>query len=99
MSKITLQNIYECYEYGKKIAENNFDIGTAVKIIAKNGMDIGSSRIYIRCVISMISGERYTGAVNEMAVTHFLTSILTDYGLAVLRKALRQYRTILMVLP
>ena len=92
MAVITLQNIYDCYEYGKRVAEGELDNGTAAKRVARTGMDEGSAQIYIRCVRSMIRGERYTGTVKEMAVARFLTNINTDYGFDGLRRALQSLR-------
>ena len=90
--KITLANIYDCYNYGKKVAENSISIGTAAVYVSQNGMDKGSAHIYLRCVKSMIHGERYTGTVNEQATRHFLVAILSDYGFDGLRKALESVR-------
>lgn len=92
MAQITLQNIYDCYEYGKRVAEGELYKGIAAKNVAKTGMDEDSAQIYIRCVRSMIRGERYTGTVNEMAVSRFLTNIMNDYGFDGLRRALGSLR-------
>lgn len=92
MAEITLQNIYDCYAYGKRVAIDEIDIGTAAMNIARTGMDKGSAQIYLRCVRSMIHGERYTGTVNKMAVSHFLTEIMSDFGFDGLRKALNSLR-------
>lgn len=92
MADITLQNIHDCYDYGKRIANGEVDIGTAAMNIARTGMDKGSAQIYLRCVRSMIRGEKYTGTVNEMAVSHFLTAIMSDYGFDGLHKALEALR-------
>lgn len=92
MAEITLQNIHDCYDYGKRVALGDVEIGTAAMNIARTGMDKGSAQIYLRCVRSMIRGERYTGTVNELAVSHFLTEILNDYGFDGLRKALESLR-------
>ena len=92
MAEITLQNIYDCYYYGKRVAEGQLDNGTAARNVARSGMDEGSARIYIRCVHSMILGQRYTGTVKEMAVSHFLTQITIDYGFDGLRQALYSLR-------
>ena len=88
MAEITLQNIFDCYAYGKRVAEGELEIGTAAMNVARTGMDKGSAQIYLRCVCAMIRGERYTGTVKEIAVTKFLTAILSDYGFDGLRKAL-----------
>lgn len=74
--------------YGKRIAEGEIEISTASKSIANTGMDKGSAQIYLKCVQSMIQGERYTGTVKEMAVSYFLTAIKSDYGFDGLKKAL-----------
>ena len=92
MAEITLQNIYDCYAYGKRVAEGELDNGTAAKNVARTGMDEGSAQIYIRCVRSMIRGERYTGTVKEIAVSRFLTNIMSDYGFEGLRRALNSLR-------
>lgn len=92
MAEITLENIYDCYAYGKRVASGEIEIGTAAMNIARTGMDKGSAQIYLRCVRSMIRGERYTGTVNELAVSHFLTAILNDYGFDGLRMALESLR-------
>lgn len=92
MAEITLQNIYDCYDYGKRVAAEEIEIGTAAMNIARTGMDKGSAQIYLRCVRSMILGEKYTGTVKEIAVSHFLTSIMSDFGLDGLRKALISLR-------
>ena len=92
MANITLQNIYDCYCYGKRVAAGELDLGTAATKIAASGMDRGSAQIYLRCVRSMLRGERYTGTVKELAVSHFLTSIMSDYGFDGLRKALEALR-------
>lgn len=92
MAVITLQNIYDCYVYGKKVAEGELDNGTAARKIAQTGMDEKSAQIYIRCVRSMIRGERYTGTVKEIAVSRFLTNIMSDYGFEGLRRALKSVR-------
>lgn len=92
MAEITLQNIHDCYAYGKRVAEGKIEIGTAAMNIARTGMDKGSAQIYLRCVRSMIRGERYTGTVKEIAVSHFLTAIMSDYGFDGLRKALEALR-------
>lgn len=92
MASITLQNIFDCYTYGKRVAEGELDIGAASMKVAASGMDRGSAQIYLRCVKAMIRGERYTGTVKELAVSHFLTSIMTDYGINGLRKALEALR-------
>ena len=89
MAKITLENIYDCYAYGKRVAEGELEIGTAAMKVAKTGMDEGSAKIYLRCVRSLILGERYTGTVNETAISRFLTNIFSDYGMDGLRKALK----------
>jgi hypothetical protein len=92
MAEITLQNIHDCYAYGKRVAEGEIDIGTAAMNIARTGMDKGSAQIYLRCVRAMIRGERYTGTVKEIAVSHYLTAIMSDYGFDGLRKALESLR-------
>ena len=92
MSEITLENIYDCYAYGKRVAMGEIELGTAAMNIARTGMDKGSAQIYLRCVRAMIRGERYTGTVKEIAVSHFLTSIMSDYGFDGLRKALESLR-------
>ena len=92
MASITLQNIYDCYSYGKRVAADELDLGTAATKIANSGMDRGSAQIYLRCVRAMLRGERYTGTVKELAVSHFLTSIMSDYGFDGLRKALEALR-------
>ena len=92
MAEITLQNIYDCYAYGKQVAAGEVEIGMAAINIAKTGMDKGSAQIYLRCVRSMLYGECYTGTVKELAVSHFLTAILSDYGMDGLRKALEALR-------
>lgn len=92
MAKITLENIYDCYAYGKRVAEGELEIGTAAMNIARTGMDKGSAQIYLRCVRSLIKGERFTGTVNEIAMSHFLTNILSDYGMDGLRKALESFK-------
>ncbi|MBQ2240935.1 MAG: hypothetical protein II319_02205 [Clostridia bacterium] len=92
MVAITLKNIYDCYEYGKRVANGELDNGTAAKKVAKTGMNEGSAQIYIRCVCSMIRGERYTGTVKTIAVTRFLTNINSDYGFDGLRRALESLR-------
>lgn len=88
MAKITLENIYNCYEYGKRVAEGELEIGTAAMNVSRTGMDKGSAQIYLRCVRSLILGERFTGTVNEIAISRFLTNIFSDYGMDGLRKAL-----------
>ena len=92
MAKITTQNIFDCYDYGKRVAEGELSIGTAAMNIAKTGMDKGSAQIYLRCVRSLIAGEKFTGTVNEMAMSRFLTNIFSDYGMEGLRKALKSLR-------
>ena len=92
MAKITTQNIYDCYDYGRQVAEGEISIGTAAMNIAKTGMDKGSAQIYLRCVRSLIVGERFTGTVNEMAISRFLTNIFSDYGMEGLRRALASLR-------
>lgn len=92
MAKITLQNIYDCYEYGKRIANNELDVGAASLRLARTGMNIDSAKIYLRCVKSLIKGERYTGTVNELALSHFLTAITSDYGFDGLRTALNSVK-------
>ena len=92
MAEITLQNIYDCYAYGKRVADGEIEIGTAAMNIARTGMDRNSAQIYLRCVRSMIRGERYTGTVKEDAVSHFLVEIVSDYGFSGLRKALEALR-------
>lgn len=88
MATITLQNIYDCYDYGKRIANEEIDIGGATLKLSKTGMNSDSAKIYLRCVRSLIKGERYTGTVNELALSHFLTAITTDFGFAGLAIAL-----------
>lgn len=92
MANITLQNIYDCYSYGKRVAADELDLGSAAMKIADTGMDLKSAQIYLRCVRSMLRGERYTGTVNELAVSHYLTAIMSDYGFGGLRKALEALR-------
>ena len=92
MAKITTQNIYDCYDYGRRVAEGEISIATAAMNIAKTGMDKGSAQIYLRCVRSLIAGERFTGTVNEMAISRFLTNIFSDYGMEGLRRALASLR-------
>ena len=92
MGSITLENIYDCYSYGKRVAAGEPDLGTAAIKIAETGMHLKSAQIYLRCVRSMLRGERYTGTVKELAVSHFLTSIMSDYGFDGLRKALEALR-------
>jgi len=92
MAEITLQNIHDCYHYGKRVAAGEIEVGTAAMNIERTGMDKGSAQIYIRCVRSMIHGEIYKSTVKEIAVSHFLTAIMTDYGFDGLRKALEALR-------
>lgn len=92
MAKITLQNIYDCYSYGKRVAEGEIEIGTAAMNISRTGMNKGSAQIYLRCVCSMIQGKKFTGTVKEIAVSRFLTNIMSDYGFDGLRKALESLR-------
>lgn len=92
MKKISLENICDCYEYGKRISCGELKIGDAAKAVAKNGMDQGSAQIYLRCVRSMLSGKRYTGTVNEFATSYFLTSIMTDFEYDGLQTALEAVR-------
>ena len=84
------------YEFNIKVEQikklvNRGDYATAMKI-ADTGMDLKSAQIYLRCVRSMLRGERYTGTVNELAVSHYLTAIMSDYGFDGLRKALEALR-------
>ena len=44
MAKIILQNIHDCYAYGKRVAEGEIEIGTAAMNIARTGMDKGQRR-------------------------------------------------------
>ena len=92
MAKITLENIHNCYNYGKRVANNEIEIGTAAMNVARTGMDKGSAQIYLRCVRSMIIGERFTGTVKELAISHFLTQILNDYGFDGLERALNSLK-------
>ena len=39
MASITLQNIYDCYSYGKRVAADELDLGSAAMKIADTGMD------------------------------------------------------------
>ena len=92
MAKITLQNIYDCYDYGKRIANDEIETGTAAIKLARTGMNIDSAKIYLRCVKCLIKGERYTGTVNEAAMLHFLTAIMSDYGFDGLKLALNSVK-------
>lgn len=88
MPKITIQNYHDCYDLGKRCFAEGMSVGTAAYQLAEAGMDLGSARMYIRCVTAMLSGERYTSTVNELATSYFLTQIYSDYGADGLCKAL-----------
>ena len=92
MAEITIQNYHDCYEYGKRCAEEDLDIGTAAYQLEKTGMDIGSAKMYVRCVKAMLAGERYTSTVKELATSYFLTQIYSEYGAEGLKKALESVR-------
>ena len=92
MAEITLRNYLDCYAYGKRVYNHELDMGTAAIQISKTGMGIGSARAYLYCVCAMLDGVQYKSTVKENATSYFLTSILADYGMDGLRKALNSVR-------
>lgn len=92
MAEITIQNYHDCYEYGKRCAEEGLDISAAALQLERTGMDNGSAKMYVRCVKSMLNGERYTSTVKELATSYFLTQIYAEYGAEGLRKALESVK-------
>lgn len=92
MASITIQNHHDCYRYGKEIFLGKCSRKVAVKALVESGMSERSAVYYLQCVISMLSGKRYTATVNELATSHFLTQILCDFGMSGLKRALQSMR-------
>lgn len=92
LSKITLQNCCDCYAYGKSIYQGTLQKQMAIRALVRSGMVDSSASYYLQCVVSMLSGNRYTATVNEMATTFFLNQICKEFGIEGLRNALRSMR-------
>lgn len=93
MAKITIQNQYDCYQYGKEMYQGNISRKDAVEKLMASGMNERSAVYYLQCVNAMLSGSRYTATVNELATSCFLTEICSDYGMDRLRLALQSLRS------
>ena len=92
MASITIQNFHDCYAYGKELHLGNITKRKAVDALVSSGMSARSAAYYLQCVTAMLEGTRYTATVNELATSHFLVQILSDYGMDGLRKALNSLR-------
>ena len=93
MAAITMQNYHDCYDYGKEIHLGNLSRKVAVNALVNSGMAERSAVYYLQCVCSMLSGERYTATVKEIATSYFLTQIFRDFGMDALRLALQSLRS------
>lgn len=92
MATITIQNYHDCYDYGKEIFLGHMSKKDATDILVNTGMSKKSAVYYLQCVVSMLSGERYTATVKELASSYFLKQIYNDYGATGLQKALSSMR-------
>lgn len=88
MSKITIQNYHDCYEYGKKIVNGEMERKEAINTLYQKGMSERSATYYLQCVKGMMEGKKYTATVNQTATSYFLTEIYSEFGADGLRKAL-----------
>lgn len=88
MAKITIENIYDCYQYGRKIHTGEIEKSEAVKEISSKGMNAGSVKDYLACICAMLDGTVYKSTVNTEATRYFLDGIIRDYGIDRLGPAL-----------
>lgn len=89
MAQITAEFYHECYSLGKKIMTEGLEIEAAVHKLYNIGMKPESARPYLRSVRAMLTGERFTSTINNVALSYFLTQIYSEYKADGLRKALK----------
>lgn len=92
MATITTQNYHDCYYYGKEVATGDMDKTEAIRTVALTGMDPGSARMYISCVVALITDGHYTATVKQDATSYFLSKIYEEYHFDGLRRALTVFK-------
>ncbi len=88
--KITTEMTQTAYQAAKDVYHGRISKNDALDILEnEHGMNRGSASDYIVNFKKMMDGNKYTRTNNAEATDYFLTQILSDYGLAKLRNAIK----------
>lgn len=87
--EITNEAIHEIYKLAARVNENQLTKVEASEIaFSEKWMSKASAVFYIDVFIYLVSGKTYKKTINLYATEYFLSSIYSDFGLAVFKKAI-----------
>lgn len=90
--KISDELSIRAYEAAKAVFRGTKDRASALRDLAKAGLDMGSAADYINNLRHMLRGEELHRTINLFATRHYLACIQSDFGLEALRLACASLR-------
>ena len=81
MPKISKEMIEQTYSVGLMVVNREMsEPDAAAYVCSVTGMNLNSSKMYVRCVVSLLKGEKFGRTINANAMDYYLNAILNDFG-------------------
>jgi predicted RNA-binding protein with PUA-like domain len=81
MSDISIEQIEQTFEYGKKLYDNEITLAKASSEAAANTqMSVASAKMYVEAVPYMLKGKVYRRKISHKATEYYLEKIQEEYG-------------------
>ena len=81
LSKISKEMIEQTYSAGLIVVNHEMsEPAAATHVCSLTGMNLNSSKMYVRCIVSLLKGEKFGRTINANAMDYYLNKILNDFG-------------------